>query len=59
MKIIKTNFKDLLIIKQKKNIDKRGYLRETYREKLIKKKFNFEYFTRFSLSNKTTSIKIC
>ena len=45
MKIIKTNFKDLLIIKQKKNNDKRGYLRETYREKLIKKKFNFEYYT--------------
>ena len=45
MKIIKTKFKDLLIIKQKPNIDRRGYLRETYKEKLIKKKFNFEYFT--------------
>ena len=45
MKIIKTKFKDLLIVKQKKNSDKRGYLRETYKENLIKKKFNFEYFT--------------
>ena len=50
MKIIKTKFKDLLIVKQKKNLDKRGYLRETYRERLIKKKFNFEYFT-FSKKN--------
>ena len=37
MKIIKTKFKNLLIIKQKPNIDRRGYLRETYKEKLIKK----------------------
>ena len=33
MKIIKTKFKDLLIIKQKNNIDPRGSLRET----LVKK----------------------
>ena len=67
MKIIKTKFKNLLIIKQKPNIDRRGYLRETYKEKLIKKKFNFEYFTFskkrcftwFSFSNKATSVKIC
>ena len=31
MKIIKTKFKNLLIIKQKPNIDRRGYLRETYK----------------------------
>ena len=29
MKIIKTKFKGLLIVKQKNNIDKRGSLRET------------------------------
>ena len=37
MKIKKTKFKDLLIIKQKNNIDKRGSLRETFNDKLIKK----------------------
>ena len=31
MKIKKTKFKDLLIIKQKNNIDSRGSLRETFR----------------------------
>ena len=35
MKIVKTKFKDLLIIKQKNNIDKRGSLRE-----IIIKKFS-------------------
>ncbi len=38
MKIIKTKFKDLLIIKQKNNKDKRGSLRETFNKKKIKKK---------------------
>ena len=28
MKIIKTKFRDLIIVKQKNNIDKRGTLRE-------------------------------
>ena len=37
MKIIKTKIKDLLIIKQKNNIDKRGSLRETYNKKVLKK----------------------
>ncbi len=47
MKIIKTKFKDLLIIKQKNNSDKRGSLRETYNKKLLNKKhFVFEYCTR-------------
>tara|TARA_Y100001936_G_C15984819_1_gene618889 strand:- start:16 stop:558 length:543 start_codon:yes stop_codon:yes gene_type:complete len=50
MKIKKTKFKGLFIVKQKLNIDKRGYLRETYNDKIIKKKFNFEYFT-FSKAN--------
>tara|TARA_B100001248_G_scaffold95009_1_gene70539 strand:- start:1953 stop:2486 length:534 start_codon:yes stop_codon:yes gene_type:complete len=45
MIIKKTKFKDLLIIKQKNNIDKRGSLRETFNDKLIKKKFIFEYCT--------------
>ena len=30
MRVIKTKIKDLLIIKQKNNIDKRGSLRETH-----------------------------
>ena len=45
MKIYKTNIKDLLIIKQKNNIDKRGSLRETFNDKVLKKKFIFEYCT--------------
>ena len=46
MKIVKTKFKDLLIVKQKNNIDKRGSLRETYNKKILKKgRFVFEYCT--------------
>ncbi len=45
MKIIKTKIKDLLIIKQKNNYDKRGNLRETFNDKILKKKFIFEYCT--------------
>ena len=46
MKIIKTKFKDLLIIKQKNNIDKRGSLRETFNKRIFKQnKFVFEYCT--------------
>ena len=46
MKVIKTKFKDLLIIKQKNNKDKRGSLRETYNKKILKKSnFVFEYCT--------------
>ena len=33
MKIIKTKFKDLFVVKQFKNKDARGYLRESYKEK--------------------------
>ena len=33
MKLIKIKFKDLLIIKQKNNIDPRGSLRETFSKK--------------------------
>ena len=46
MKIVKTKFKGLLIIKQKNNIDKRGSLREIFNNKIIKKNnFIFEYCT--------------
>ena len=35
MKIIKTKFKNLLIIKQKNNIDRRGNLREIFNQKIF------------------------
>ncbi len=45
MKIKKTNFKGLLIVSQKNNKDRRGSLRETFNDKILKKKFIFEYCT--------------
>ena len=46
MKIYKTKFNGLLIIKQRNNIDIRGSLRETYSKKIFKhNKFIFEYCT--------------
>ena len=46
MKIIKTKFKDLLIVKQKNNYDKRGNLREVFNNKVLKvNNFVFEYCT--------------
>ena len=45
MKITKTKFKDLLIIKNNNNIDKRGSLREIFNKKILNKKFVFEYCT--------------
>ena len=45
MNIKKTRFEDLLIVKQKNNFDRRGLLRETFNDKFLKKKFNFEYCT--------------
>jgi dTDP-4-dehydrorhamnose 3,5-epimerase len=46
MKVYKTKFKDLLIIKQKNNKDVRGSLREIYNKKVLKhNKFVFEYCT--------------
>ena len=45
MKIIKTKIKDLLIFKQKNNIDRRGSLRETYSKKFLDNNFIFEYCT--------------
>lgn len=41
MKILKTSFKDLIIVKNKRYIDNRGYFRELLIEKNIKKKFPF------------------
>ena len=46
MKIIKTNFKDLFIVKGKKFLDKRGFFRELLVEKLIKKKFVFHVVSK-------------
>ena len=45
MIIKKTKFKDLLIVKQKNNTDPRGNLRETFNDKILKKRFIFEYCT--------------
>tara|TARA_B100000886_G_scaffold336376_1_gene295052 strand:+ start:646 stop:1176 length:531 start_codon:yes stop_codon:yes gene_type:complete len=45
MKIKKTKIKGLLIVKQKNNKDSRGSLRETFNNKILKKKFIFEYCT--------------
>ena len=46
MKIIYTKFKGLVVIKQKKHKDIRGYLRETYRKNIIKsKELIFDYAT--------------
>ena len=46
MKVINTNFDGLKIIQQKKNIDRRGYLRETFIKKIIKwDKLIFDYTT--------------
>ena len=41
MKILKTPFKDLIIVKNKRFIDNRGYFRELLIEKNVKKKFPF------------------
>ena len=37
MIVYKTKFKDLLIIKQKNNVDKRAFLEKTYHNKILKK----------------------
>ena len=41
MKVTKTSFKDLIIIKHKSYKDKRGYFKELLRENEIRKKFPF------------------
>ena len=46
MKLYKTKFPGLLIIKQKNNLDKRGSLRETFNKRKFKEnRFIFEYCT--------------
>ena len=45
MIIKKTNFEGLLVVSQKNNTDSRGNLRETFNDKVLKKKFVFEYCT--------------
>ena len=46
MKIIYTKFKGLVVIKQKKHVDSRGYLRETFRKNIIKSnELIFDYAT--------------
>ena len=46
MKIIKTKFKDLVIIESKNFYDSRGFFREILIEKLIKKKFKFNVVSK-------------
>ena len=41
MKMIKTKFKDLLIIQNKSFKDNRGYFKELYKETFLNKKFPF------------------
>tara|TARA_B110000027_G_scaffold71134_1_gene75926 strand:- start:455 stop:988 length:534 start_codon:yes stop_codon:yes gene_type:complete len=48
MKVIKNKFHNLLIIKGELHEDNRGYLREIYLEKLIKKKFKFQIVNKSS-----------
>ena len=49
MQIIKTKFTGLILYKRETFRDKRGYFRELFLEKILKKKFVFDYY---SLSNK-------
>ncbi|MDA7573035.1 dTDP-4-dehydrorhamnose 3,5-epimerase [Candidatus Pelagibacter sp.] len=49
MKIIKTKFKDLFLYKRNTFLDNRGFFRELFLQKLVKKKFPFDVI---SLSKK-------
>ena len=51
MKIINTKFLGLKIIKQKKNLDNRGYLRETFNKKIISWDSLIFDYTTFSKKN--------
>ena len=55
MKIKKTKFKNLIILKGVKHKDNRGYLRELVLEKLIKENFKFQIL---SVSKKNV-LKVC
>ena len=50
MKIIQTNFKDLIIIKNDTYKDKRGHFKELLKESLVKRKFPFQVMS-FSKKN--------
>ena len=50
MKLIKTKINDLLIIKSKIYEDKRGFVKEVYQDKLLKKNFIFDLMS-FSKKN--------
>ena len=50
MKIIKTKFKDLVIVKKETFVDSRGYFRELYKNKILKKNFIFDAMS-FSKKN--------
>ena len=50
MKLIKTNIPDLLILKSQIFKDKRGFLKETYRKKVLNKNFPFDVMS-FSKKN--------
>ena len=45
MQIKRTGLKGLLIVKQKNNSDNRGNLRETFNNKILRRKFVFDYCT--------------
>tara|TARA_B100000575_G_scaffold173395_1_gene138925 strand:- start:237 stop:776 length:540 start_codon:yes stop_codon:yes gene_type:complete len=45
VKIVKTKFDGLLIIKRPTYYDNRGFLRELFEQKRFKKKFIFDYFS--------------
>ena len=42
MKLIKTKIKDLVLIKSPVYSDSRGFLRETFRKKILNKNFPFD-----------------
>ena len=42
MRLLKTKFKGLVLIKTKNYFDNRGYFKEVYKEKLMNKKFVFD-----------------
>ena len=46
MKIIKTEMKDLFILQGKKFVDKRGWLKETFKESYFNKKMVFSITSR-------------
>ena len=50
MKIVKTNFKGLFLYKRETHKDNRGYFKELFIEKFIKKKFPFDMMS-FSKKN--------